>query len=204
MRHIVCLAGLLAAAVLPAFAQDRHHEHRYPERDYHWYHEAHRRAFPENPENLVRTWYEKYLNREPDPDGLSTWVGALVSGQSPESVLAGILNSDEYYIRAGNTPDGFIQKLFTDVVGRQPTPRELDYWMNRLYQSGRQDTAMPCSAAIRRTGKGRFMIPMAPATITTGQPGRIGAKVGDGRLQRPARGARARPKAAHAPLAGRG
>ena len=56
-------------------------------------------------------------------------------------VLAGILSSDEYYARGGNTPDGFIRTLFVDLTGRQPTPRELDYRLRRLYSGQRSDVA---------------------------------------------------------------
>jgi len=99
------------------------------------------RALPDSPENLVRFWYEKYFNREPDPSGMATWAGSIRNGQAPEAMLAGILNSDEYYNKAGGTPEGLIQTLFTDVVGRAPTAAEFDYWMNRYLQAGGQDVA---------------------------------------------------------------
>ena len=79
-RSVILSCLTLLAAGLLAPAQYR----------YHWYHEAHRRAYPERPEELVRSWYEKFLNREPDPDGLATWAGAIRNGQPPEQVLAGL------------------------------------------------------------------------------------------------------------------
>ena len=130
-RSVILSCLTLLAAGLLAPAQYR----------YHWYHEAHRRAYPERPEELVRSWYEKFLNREPDPDGLATWAGAIRNGQPPEQVLAGILNSDEYYAKAGNSPEGFIETLFQDVVGRRPTDREFDYWVRRAYRESRTDVA---------------------------------------------------------------
>jgi len=107
-----------------------------------WYHEGHRRAYPERPEALVKSWYERYLHREPEYPGAQGWVDALRQGQPPEAVLAMILSSEEYYGNAGNSPSGFVQRLFLDIAGRAPTPRELDYWVHRrMSQSERHDVA---------------------------------------------------------------
>ena len=54
----------------------------------------------------------------------------------PDRILAGILGSDEYYLRSGGTPQGYVQTLFTDVNGRQPTAAEYGFWVNRLVQVG--------------------------------------------------------------------
>src|SRR5262249_20054229 len=81
MRRFAILAcfGVCLAAP-PAAAQ------------YHWYHEGYRQAYPQQAEELVRSWYQRYLHREPDPNR-AAWVDALNSGQQPEAVLAGILSS---------------------------------------------------------------------------------------------------------------
>jgi len=89
---------------------------------------------------MVSGWYKHFLGRDPDLYG-SAWVNALQAGQAPASVLAGILTSDEYYNRSGNTPEGFVRQLYLDLTGRQPLPAEMDYWVGRLYQSNRTDVA---------------------------------------------------------------
>src|SRR5436309_1458454 len=65
---------------------------------------------------LVGSWYLKFLGRTPDA-GRAYWVRQLQAGNAPETVLAGILGSDEYYVRGGSTPEGFVQRLFADVAG---------------------------------------------------------------------------------------
>ena len=50
-----------------------------------------------------------------------TWASSLREGTPPVQVLATILGSDEYAIRAGATPDGFIRTLFFYLTGRPPT-----------------------------------------------------------------------------------
>ena len=47
-------------------------------------------SVPAQPEQLVTSWYRRYLNREPDPGGLATWTNALRSGNSSEMTLASI------------------------------------------------------------------------------------------------------------------
>jgi len=93
-----------------------------------------------DPEQMVQSWYRQFLGRNADPQA-SAWIGQLQSGQAPEAVLAGILASSEYYLRGGSTPDGFIRRLHTDLTGRPPSPREVQFWLNLLYQSDRQDVA---------------------------------------------------------------
>jgi hypothetical protein len=99
------------------------------------------RAYPDDPRDLVRSWYRTFLNREPDPGGLRAWVGALRAGNSPEQALASILSSQEYYAKGGNTPQGFIRNLYRDIAGRPPTGREMDYWLRRMRFDNRADIA---------------------------------------------------------------
>jgi len=129
---IACLVVLCTTAL--ANAQ--------PRAPYHWYHEGHRRAYPESPDQLVQSWYQRYLHRETDYAGAKGWIDALRRGDSPEAVLAMILSSEEYYGNAGNSPIGFVQRLFLDIAGRAPTPQELDYWARRrMHQTDRRDVA---------------------------------------------------------------
>ena len=90
--------------------------------------------------SLVDSWYRRFLGRAPDP-GSQQWVEELQRGRPPQEVLSSILGSDEYYQRAGSTPQGFIYRLFRDVTGRRPTPREATYWVRRVYVDDRGSIA---------------------------------------------------------------
>jgi hypothetical protein len=94
---------------------------------------------PDAAASLVRHWYRVYLNREGDPGGVATWVESLRQGNAPESTLATILASDEYYRKAGGTPEGVVQKLFVDITGRRPTSWDEAYWVDRMYRGERMD-----------------------------------------------------------------
>jgi hypothetical protein len=94
-----------------------------------------------DPASLVDYWYRTYLGRAPDPSGMATWVNALNQGQSADAVLSSILGNDEFYQRAGSTPEGFITLLFTDIVRQPPTPGDVDFWVRRLYTEDRHEVA---------------------------------------------------------------
>ncbi|HET6883064.1 MAG TPA: DUF4214 domain-containing protein, partial [Pirellulales bacterium] len=52
-------------------------------------------------QDLVGSFYLRYLNRPADAAGLNYNVGRLAEGASEEAVLAGFLASPEYYNRLG-------------------------------------------------------------------------------------------------------
>jgi hypothetical protein len=97
-------------------------------------------AAPGDPQTLVRSWYERYLRREPDT-GSGAWVRSLRAGHSAEDVLATILSSQEYFTDAGGTAAGFVRQLFLDLTGREPSPTEINTWVNRLRFERRKDIA---------------------------------------------------------------
>ena len=87
---------------------------------------------PEHFTDLVQGDYEYFLGRAADAGGLSTWVGALEAGWTPQAVLAGILSSPEYYADAGSTPTGFVTDLYSDLLGRTPDAGGLATWVGQL------------------------------------------------------------------------
>jgi hypothetical protein len=95
---------------------------------------------PGDPASLVASWYARYLNRQPDPYA-AYWTGLVQQGQPPEQVLSQILGTQEYYDKGGGTPEGFLQTLYQDVVGRPPAAQEMGYWLPRLAYTPRSDVA---------------------------------------------------------------
>jgi hypothetical protein len=111
-RLLIIPALLLVVVAAPTPAQHRHHGAR----------------------ALVNRWYERYLLRELGPREGQGHVDALRSGMDPNEVLAHILGSQEYYDKAGQTPDGFVRRLYADLAGRAPTDRELAYWKAEVHR----------------------------------------------------------------------
>lgn len=93
-------------------------------------------ALPQAQAALVRNWYLRFLNREPDPQGLNGWTNALLQGAQPAQVLTGILGSQEYYQRAGSTPEGFVVTLYRDLLYRDPSNPEMVHWARRTALRG--------------------------------------------------------------------
>jgi hypothetical protein len=107
---------------------------------------------PGGHEALVRSWYHQFLNREAEPYGMVNWVEHLRLGNAPEQVLAHILASDEYYVKSGYTPAGFVRTLLLDLTGQEPSPRDFHYWVRRASVESRADVAY---AMLMRYGWGR-------------------------------------------------
>src|SRR5271154_2575360 len=99
-----------------------------------------RPGFPPPPRQdqvrLVSKWYDRYLHRQPDPQGLQSCLIQLRNGETHQGVQAGLLGSDEYWQQHGSNPAGFIAGLYSDVLHQRPAPRRLGYWVNRLNQNG--------------------------------------------------------------------
>jgi hypothetical protein len=102
------------------------------------------RPGPDEADMLVTGWYEHFLARPPDA-GAAGWAAAvraaMARGQGPETVLAQILGSPEYYSYGNSTPLGFVQRLFYTLIGRWPTPAEARAWVGRLAYRDRADVA---------------------------------------------------------------
>jgi hypothetical protein len=105
------------------------------------------RSLPDDPADLVRSWYERFLNREPDRSA-GIWIRMLQSGEALEAVLARILGSDEYYRVAHATPESFIQTLYQHLVygGQNPPgtpdrPPDYGYWLRLMRYESREDVA---------------------------------------------------------------
>ncbi len=94
-----------------------------------------------DPADLVGHWYRSYLGREPDPSGAAYWIDQLRQGKDPNVVLSMFMGTDEFYQHNGSRPAGFVDNLYVGLLGRQPSPAEVDLWSRRLYADSRQDVA---------------------------------------------------------------
>jgi uncharacterized delta-60 repeat protein len=97
-------------------------------------------AFAHSPEHsiqFVAGAYQRFLKRAPDALGLNFWVGQLQAGAyADEQVEAYFLSSQEYLAAHGGTGQGWISALYQDLLGRTPTPAEVQSWVNVLLTGG--------------------------------------------------------------------
>jgi hypothetical protein len=81
-----------------------------------------------------------YLRRETAPSERPP-TQAMRDVGTPQYVESGKLASDDYFARAGGTRAAYIRRLYFDVVGREPLPAEINYWVGRLRYETRRDVA---------------------------------------------------------------
>ena len=94
-------------------------------------------AFNNSDEYRIKKIYEAYnkaLHRNPEPAGLDYWLGGLRRGRlSPEDLYSTFLYSDEMFnVQGGGTFTGYTTALYVQLLGRNPEPTGLDYWVARL------------------------------------------------------------------------
>ncbi|HLN27113.1 MAG TPA: DUF4214 domain-containing protein [Gemmataceae bacterium] len=91
---------------------------------------------------LVDAWYQTYLGRQPADGEQQVWVNDLLNGASQEDVLSAILGSQEFFnrsaalITSGSANAGFIESLYTDLLGRNPASSEVTAWLGVLQTEG--------------------------------------------------------------------
>jgi hypothetical protein len=61
----------------------------------------------------------------PTATQLSVALTSLASGTTEESIIAGVLGTDQYYRNHGSTQTGLIKGVYQDLIGRAPTDAEL-------------------------------------------------------------------------------
>ena len=114
-------------------------------------------------ESLVDRWYHRYLGRHVDPVGLHDHVQSLHRGAPREAVEASILDSREYYHRAGSTAEGFVAALYRDVLGRGISIHELRREAEHVRIHGR----MHAIRHVLRERSGTVTSSYAPPVIVT-------------------------------------
>lgn len=80
----------------------------------------------------VQSLYQTYLGRNADTGGMNNFLGLLQSGGTMDNVRTTILGSAEYYSRAGSTYEGYISRLYQQVLGRAADQAGLTSWTNTL------------------------------------------------------------------------
>lgn len=94
------------------------------------------RRSTENQTNVDPTarLYRAFLGRTPDAGGLKFWIGRRRSGKSSLSQMAdSFAVSKEFTSKYGTLANRqFVLRIYTDVLGRTPDLRGVDYWTGKL------------------------------------------------------------------------
>jgi len=130
MRVKLILLPLLAALCVPSLTRAQFYE-PYLRRDDPRFAGPRGLARGEGPA-LVTYWIGKYLNRAPNATDLEFGRAMDAGARDVITELANIFACEEYYIRAGYDDRRFVEAVFRDVTGRQPSDREREFWGRRL------------------------------------------------------------------------
>jgi hypothetical protein len=84
---------------------------------------------------FVTDLYNRYLGRSPDPGGLQHFLG-VTAAAGPLAARVSILASGEYLAAAGGTPNGFVNALYADVLGRFAGDADRAFWTGILASRG--------------------------------------------------------------------
>jgi hypothetical protein len=85
----------------------------------------------------VIRWFQAYLGRLPNAQELAILTNQYLLSGNQLYVQSIILGSNEFWIRSGGTPLGFLNRLFIATLGRQPTIQEASLLQAQIYQYGR-------------------------------------------------------------------
>jgi hypothetical protein len=83
-------------------------------------------------------YYEQFLLRGPDPQGLAFWKGVWRQNGGPDKVIAGMIISAEFYQSAGQqhpnlSPNAaWVTALYERLLLREPEPEGLQFWTHNL------------------------------------------------------------------------
>ncbi len=88
---------------------------------------------PEFAGAMINELYATSLDRAPDAAGSAYWLDVVVrQGVSYASLGVYFYGSPEYYARSGSSSTGYVTALYRDLLGRDPDPGGLNYWVAKL------------------------------------------------------------------------
>lgn len=75
---------------------------------------------------VTRSTYRRYLARDPEPAGFDHWSSALRGDRlTAEDLAVELLASEELYLQAGSTPEGFVRLLYRRSLRREATAADV-------------------------------------------------------------------------------
>lgn len=97
--------------------------------------------------------YQAALDRDADAGGRAFWVGQLRRGVSVNRVGAQVFGSTEFLDRNGGTLPGFVDALYSRILGRAPSQLDRDFWVGEAERRGRPKVAEGFYASVESRGQ---------------------------------------------------
>jgi hypothetical protein len=103
--------------------------------------------------NWVDETFQKLLGRAPDAAALAVYTRQLSQRVTYDHIDATIAGSNEYYDKAGGTPQGFVNQVVADFTGHPPTDAFRTELFDRLAQGQSRTTI---ASRVITSGLGRL------------------------------------------------
>jgi hypothetical protein len=82
--------------------------------------------------DVVKSEFMTLLGHSPNTADLDFFVSAMQQGATRLAVEATIMGSVEFFTDHGNTNTGFVDAVFAEALGRQPSTAELNFWLGEI------------------------------------------------------------------------
>ncbi len=82
-------------------------------------------------EQIVQ-YFREYLHRDPRSYERLVWQSHIDRGGSLADAQASILSMPEFYNQCNANEVEYIRQLHTSILGKEPTPEEINYWLGRM------------------------------------------------------------------------
>jgi|GEM_PF-1234764 uncharacterized lipoprotein YbaY len=84
---------------------------------------------------IVR-WFNDYIGRNPTDREITAYLNALRSGQTMGQIQLSLLAHENFFNRCDADKRVYIERMHQLLIGRNPTPEELAYWVGRYDAQG--------------------------------------------------------------------
>ncbi|MGH7135172.1 MAG: DUF4214 domain-containing protein, partial [Pirellulales bacterium] len=87
---------------------------------------------------IIQQYYQTFLGRAADTQGLNNWYNVWVNHGGPEPVVAGMIDSTEFFALAAkeypssSSITSWVTGLYERLLGRAPQGNDLPYWTNQI------------------------------------------------------------------------
>ncbi len=80
----------------------------------------------------ITTVYQRYLGRSPTSIELAAWYQIPDVDYRLTRLPSELMASQEFFDRTGNNRAAWLQRVFSEIIGRTPSPVEMNEWMRRF------------------------------------------------------------------------
>ncbi len=92
--------------------------------------------------NTIVGYYQAQLGRTPSAAEVRTMSNRLIAGETQDSLRVTIFASEEFFNGAGRNSAQFVDKLYSQILGRSASGAEVNYWVGVLNQSNGDRTVV--------------------------------------------------------------